>query len=268
MEVLLGIYAFGLGAILGSFLNVVIHRLPREESVVFPASRCPACGGKIRPYDNIPVVSWLILRGKCRDCRSPIAIRYPLVELANGLFWLAAWLHLGTSWPALLLAIVASMTMVLIYIDAEIQILPDVIDLPGVAVGLGLGALAAGVRAPQLVLATSWLDSVIGAAAGAGVLMIVALSYQLLRKVEGMGMGDVKMLAMIGAVTGWRAVLPIIFLASLSGAVVGIVIAMRRREGLMFALPFGVFLGFAFLGFVFFGRLLEELYFRFVLFAA
>jgi leader peptidase (prepilin peptidase) / N-methyltransferase len=261
MDFLFALYAFALGAIVGSFLNVVVHRYPREESIVFPASRCPACGEKIRPWDNVPIVSWILLAGRCRACRAPISLRYPLIELANALLWLAAWLHLGLTPAAAVVAIVSSMTIALIFIDAEIQILPDVIDLPGIALGFLLGWLHAGLAAPQLVLAASLTDSALGAVLGAGLLLAVGLAYRLLRKVEGMGLGDVKMMAMIGAVCGWTAVLPVVFLASISGAAIGIGIAMRRREGLQFALPFGVFLGLAFLAVIFFGRPMEAWYF-------
>ena len=262
MDLIFAAFAFGTGAIIGSFLNVVIHRYPREESIVFPPSRCPSCSTPIRPWDNIPIASWILLRGRCRSCRERIAVRYPLVELANALFWLAAFLHLGPTPGALLLATAASMTIVLVFIDAEIQILPDVIDLPGIALGLLIGWLGLGVVHPQLVLAESLLDSIFGAMFGAGLLLAVALTYRLIRKVEGMGMGDVKMMAMIGAICGWGAILPVIFLASVTGALIGIAIAMRRNEGLQFALPFGVFLGFALLAVVFFGRALEAWYFR------
>ncbi len=261
VDFLFALYAFALGAIVGSFLNVVIHRYPREESIVFPASRCPACGTGIRPWDNIPLLSWILLGGRCRACRAPIALRYPLVELANALLWLAVWLHMGLSLSAALVALLASMTLVLIFIDAEIQILPDVVDLPGIALGLLLGWMHAGLDAPQLVLASSLVDSLLGAVLGAGLLLAVGLAYRLARKVEGMGLGDVKMMAMIGAVCGWAAVLPVVFLASVTGAVIGIAIAMRRREGLQFALPFGVFLGLAFLAVIFFGRPMEAWYF-------
>ncbi len=261
MEFLFALYAFALGAIVGSFLNVVIHRYPRGESIVFPASRCPWCGHQIRPWDNVPLLSWVLLAGRCRSCRAPIALRYPLVELTNALLWLAVWLHLGLSPEAAVLAVLGSMTVVLIFVDAEIQILPDVVDLPGIALGLLLGWLHAGVDAPQLVLASSLGDSALGAAFGAGLLLAVGLAYRLVRKVEGMGLGDVKMMAMIGAVCGWTAVLPVVFLGSITGAAIGIAIAMRRREGLQFALPFGVFLGLAFLSVIFFGRTLEAWYF-------
>lgn len=260
MTLLFDFYAFAIGAVIGSFLNVVIHRLPREESIVFPASRCPHCQTPIRAWDNIPVLSWLILRGRCRACGEAISGRYPLVELANGLLWLAAWMFTGNPLDALLIGIVASMTVALIYIDADIQILPDVIDLPGIIIGLLIGWRAAGLHYPHLTLSTSLTDSLLGAAFGAGLLYSVALIYQLVRKVEGMGLGDVKMMAMIGAVCGWRAILPVLFIASVSGAVIGIAIALRNREGLQFALPFGVFLGIAFLTVIFFGQPLAEWY--------
>jgi len=247
---------FALGAIVGSFLNVVIHRYPREESIVFPASRCPHCLTPIRPYDNIPVLSWLILRGRCRSCRAPIAMRYPLVELANGLFYLAAFLFTGLSWAWPLVAATVSMTIVLIYIDLDIQILPDVIDLPGIAIGLGIGVLGLGRLHVDLALASSWQDSLIGAALGALIIVGINLAYRLVRGTDGMGMGDAKMLAMIGAVSGWRIVLPTLFLASIVGAVFGVAMAARAKEELDVAIPFGVFLGLAFLTLLFFGRTL------------
>ena len=153
MTLLLGIYAFAIGAIVGSFLNVVIHRYPREESIVFPGSHCPQCDAAIRWYDNIPVLSFLVLRGRCRACRAPsIAWRYPLVELANALFYLAVYQRTGPSVAFVIVAAIISMTIVLIYIDADIQILPDVIDLPGIAIGLGAGALGLGILHPSLML--------------------------------------------------------------------------------------------------------------------
>src|SRR5437764_5451042 len=144
MTLLLGFYAFGIGAIVGSFLNVVIHRYPREESIVFPGSHCPHCDTPIRWYDNIPIASWIVLGGRCRACRAPIALRYPLVELANALLYLALYLHTGPTVAFLPVAAVISMTIALIYIDAEIHMLPDVIDVPGVAIGIAAGALRLG----------------------------------------------------------------------------------------------------------------------------
>jgi leader peptidase (prepilin peptidase)/N-methyltransferase len=265
MTALISFYVFAVGAIIGSFLNVVIHRYPREESVVFPASRCPHCGTLIKPYDNVPILAWLWLRGRCRACRAPIDIRYPLVELANGLFYLAIFQRTGISLGFLPLAALVSMTIVLIYIDLEIQILPDVIDLPGIVIGLLVGSMHLGALHPDLVLAKTLMDSVTGAIVGSGVLLAIALTYKLLRKVEGMGLGDVKMMAMLGATLGWQPLLPLMVLASVSGALVGVFVAWKTRKGMQVALPFGVFLGLAFLAMIFFGNELSELWFGLLL---
>ncbi len=235
MSPLLPIYAFAIGAIVGSFLNVVIHRYPREESIVFPPSKCPRCSTAIKPYDNIPIVSYAILRGRCRACRAPISIRYPLIELANGLFYLAIFYRTGVSVAFVPIAAVVSMFIVLIYIDAEIQILPDVIDLPGIAIGVAIGYFGLDQLTSGLVLAHS------------------LVAYKLLRHIEGMGLGDVKMLAMIGAVMGAEALLPVLLIASVSGAVCAIPLALRHEKGMQLAIPFGVFLGFGALVVLFFG---------------
>ncbi len=265
MFALLGFYAFAIGAIVGSFLNVVIHRYPREESIVFPGSHCPHCNAAIRWYDNIPILSFLLLRGRCRACGDTIAWRYPLVELANALFYLAAFLYTGPTVGFVIVAAIISMTIVLIYIDADIQILPDVIDIPGIAIGLGAGALGMGILNPSLVLADSLIDSLAGAALGAFILLTIIGTYWLIRRAEGMGLGDVKMLAMIGAVTGWRAIPGVLLLAAVSGAVIGVPAALRSGRGMQAALPFGIFLGIAFLAALFFGHTLSEWYFSLML---
>lgn len=258
MSLLLPIYAFAIGAIVGSFLNVVIHRYPREESIVFPPSKCPQCSTAIKPYDNIPIISYAILRGRCRACRAPISMRYPLVELANALFYLAIFYRTGVSVAFLPVAAIVSMFIVLIYIDAEIQILPDVIDLPGIAIGVAIGYFGLGDLTSGLVLAHSLIDSLLGAVLGAGVLLTIALVYKLLRHIEGMGLGDVKMLAMIGAVMGTEALLPVLLIASISGAVCAIPLAIRHDKGMQLAIPFGVFLGFGALAVLFFGSTLWQ----------
>jgi leader peptidase (prepilin peptidase)/N-methyltransferase len=265
VEWLLALFAFAFGAIIGSFLNVVIHRYPAGESLVAPRSYCPGCRTPIRPYDNIPVLSWLLLRGRCRSCDRPISIRYPLVELANGLFYLAIYLHTGISISFPILAAIVSMTIALLYIDLDIQILPDVIDLPGIVLGLVIGYLKLGMMHPTLILASSISDSLIGAALGGGTLLLIATVYKLVRRIEGMGLGDVKMLAMIGAVVGWRPLLPLLFLASFAGAVLGLVLAARSSRGLQLAIPFGVFLGLAALSVIFAGNLMGEVYHRMLL---
>ena len=260
MPDVLPFFAFLLGAIIGSFLNVVIHRYPREESIVFPPSHCPECRYAIKPYDNIPVLSYLILRGHCRNCGTPISARYPLLELANALFYLAAYLRTGPTIAFPLVAAIVSMTLVLIFIDLDIQILPDVIDLPGVLIGLGIGALQLGVLYPTMILSPSLLDSAIGAAAGAGVLLAIGLAYRLVRRIEGMGFGDVKMMAMIGACVGWAWIFPVLLLSSITGAVAGLIVASRSDRGMQVPLPFGVFLGMALLAIMFFGSILERWY--------
>jgi leader peptidase (prepilin peptidase)/N-methyltransferase len=265
MTTLLPIFATLLGAITGSFLNVVIHRYPREESIAFPPSHCPRCNAAIRWFDNVPVLSFLVLRARCRACREPISWRYPLVELANALFYLAIFLHTGPTIAFVLLAAFVSMLIALIYIDAEIQILPDVIDIPGIVIGIVVGALSSGLFFPGLVLADSWSESLIGAATGAAIPLLLAGVYWLLRRVEGMGLGDSKMLAMIGALLGWRSVFGVMFLASIIGTVVGIAAMRRSDRGMQLPLPFGVFLGFAALAVLFFGHTLSGWYFALLL---
>jgi leader peptidase (prepilin peptidase)/N-methyltransferase len=246
--------AFVVGAIIGSFLNVVIHRYPIEESVVFPPSRCPHCRSRIRPWHNVPILSWLLLRGRCYDCKAGIDARYPLVELANAIFYTAIILRTGPTPAFLILAALVSATIVLIFIDLDIQILPDVIDLPGVALGLIAGAMHLGALHPEFILSRTLFESITGAIVGSGALLAISLSYQLVRKVEGMGLGDVKMAAMLGAVLGWEPLLALFLIASVSGAVVGLAVARRTQEGMQTALPFGVFLGLAFLIVLFFGN--------------
>lgn len=259
MGIVLGAAAFALGAIIGSFLNVVIHRYPREESIVLPASHCGTCRTPIKAYDNVPILSYLWLRGRCRACGEPFSARYPLVELANGLFYLALFQRTGPTIGFVAVAAIISMTIVLIFIDLDIQILPDVIDIPGTAIGLLIGALHFGADY-ELTLATTLFDSFAGAVAGAGILLAIALAYKLVRKVEGMGLGDVKMMGMIGAVMGWEALFPVLLLASITGAIVGLIVAARSEKGMQVAIPFGVFLGLATLVVLFFGPTLLRWY--------
>ena len=255
-------FAFALGAIVGSFLNVVIHRYPREESIAFPPSHCPNCNARIKPYDNVPILSYVWLRGRCRSCKQPFSVRYPLVELANGLFYLAIFQRTDATPLFLFVGVSVSMIIALIYIDAEIQILPDVIDIPGIVVGVAIGTMMqyAGAYAPDLMLSRSILDSIAGAVIGASVLLAIALAYRLIRKVEGMGLGDVKMIAMLGAILGWEPLFPLLVLASVIGAVAGGIVALNSPKGMQAAVPFGVFLGIASLVMLFFGPTLWSWY--------
>jgi leader peptidase (prepilin peptidase) / N-methyltransferase len=265
MPWLFSAYAFGIGAIVGSFLNVLIHRYPRGESIVLPPSHCPNCNAKIKPYDNVPVLSYLWLAGRCRACREPISARYPLVELANGLFYWALFQRTGLTPGFLILAAVVSMLLALIYIDLDWQILPDVIDLPGILLGLGIGALHLGAVYPELLLSSTFFESATGAVVGCGIILVISLTYKLIRKTEGMGLGDAKMMAMLGAIFGWEAVLFLLVLASFAGAIIGVFVASRSEEGFRVALPFGVFLGMAALVMLFFGHTLRELWLRLLL---
>ena len=220
------------GLLIGSFLNVVIYRLPRGQSLVTPPSTCPGCGSRIRPIDNIPVLSWILLGGKCHKCGAPISIQYPIVEVATGfLFLLVAWLTpAGPLLVARLLFVV--ILVVLFGIDLHHQILPNVITLPGIAIGFLF----------SLVTPPGWMNSLIGIALGGGILYAIAAAYYAVRREEGLGMGDVKMLAMIGAFLGWKAVLVTLILSSFAGALVGIGIIALSRGSMRLALPFGTFL--------------------------
>ena len=220
------------GLVVGSFLNVVIYRLPLGQSLVSPPSRCRKCGYSLRWFDNIPVLSWLVLRGRCRKCGVSVSMQYPLVELITGaLFVLVVWFTpVGPLLASRLLLV--CILIALFGIDLEHQILPNSITLPGIVIGLLLSLVAPpGIR-----------DALIGVVLGGGVLYAIAGAYYLWRREEGMGMGDVKMLAMIGAFLGWQAVLVTLVLASVSGTFIGLAMMAFQRGGMKYALPFGTFL--------------------------
>ncbi len=222
-----------LGLIVGSFLNVVIHRLPNEKSVVSPPSSCPSCGMRIAARDNVPVVSWILLRGRCRNCRAPISLRYPAVELANGALWVLV-LRAAPSWgDAATGAFLASACLALFAIDLDHWILPDAITLPGIAVGLAL-SFSSVRRTP--------LEAALGALLGAGGLFLFAFTYEKIAKREGMGLGDVKMLGMMGALLGPAGMLVGAFVAAVTGSIVGLIwIRVRGGDGKT-QIKFGPFL--------------------------
>ncbi|WP_243371431.1 A24 family peptidase [Geotalea sp. SG265] len=238
-------FAFIFGAVVGSFLNVCIYRLPKGESVVFPPSHCLQCGYKIRFYDNIPIVSYLFLRGRCRSCDTSISLQYPVVELLNGLLTLFLFIKFGPTLTFLLLFLFSSALVAITFIDLEHQIIPDVISLPGIVIGF-----VASFFLPWL----GWKNSLIGILLGGGSLLIIAYGYQFLTKKEGMGGGDIKLLAMMGAFLGWRSIPFIIFIASLVGSVVGITLMLAQKKDSKLAIPFGPFLAFAAILYVFYGR--------------
>ena len=243
--ILLDIFVFFFGAVVGSFLNVCIYRLPRHESVVFPPSRCTGCGGRIRWYDNIPILSYLLLRGRCRTCKSFISLQYPLVELINGLLTFFLFLKFGPSLTFGVLFIFCSALVAITFIDLEHQIIPDVISLPGIVIGFAVSFLL-----PWL----GWKSSLIGIIAGGGSLLIVAYGYELVTKKEGMGGGDIKLLAMMGAFLGWRSIPFILFASSLIGSLVGISLMLAQKKDSKLAIPFGPFLASGAILYIFFGR--------------
>jgi leader peptidase (prepilin peptidase)/N-methyltransferase len=230
---MLWVAVFVFGALVGSFLNVCIHRLPSDESIVFPGSHCPQCGTPIRPYDNIPIASYLVLRGRCRRCHARISPRYPIVELLGGLAALGAAATLGVTAHALLAFAFLCALIVITFIDLDHQIIPDAVSLPGIGVGL----------AAAIILGSpSWTASLAGILLGGGLLWGVAEGYYRLTGREGMGGGDIKLLAMIGAFLGWQAVPVTLLIASLSGTVIGVGLMLLRRGDRRTAIPFGPFL--------------------------
>jgi leader peptidase (prepilin peptidase)/N-methyltransferase len=234
-----------LGLVVGSFANVCIHRLPRRESVVSPPSRCPACGALIQARDNVPLLGWLPLRGRCRACRAPISPRYPAVEAANGLLWLALAVLRGPRLQTFVAMALVTTLLVLSLIDLDHQILPDVVTLPGIAVGLAASFLPGSPVRP--------LAAFLAAAGGWLAFAGVAKAYERARGIEGLGQGDWKMAALLGAFLGWQSLLLTVLLASVAGTLVGLgAIALRGRD-MRYALPLGTFLGAAGVAVVFLG---------------
>ena len=221
-----------MGLMIGSFMNVCIYRLPLGLSPVRPRSSCTTCGYMLTWYDNIPIASYLMLRGRCRGCGAPISMMYPIIEGVTGLMFLGAYMLFGPS-PLLLARLLFGCAMIVLFvIDLQHKILPNVITLPGIVAGLLLSQVAG----------PGWQASLVGAAAGGGVLWGIAEIYYRVQAQEGLGMGDVKMLAMIGAFLGWKGMLLALVLASFSGTIVGVTVIVAKKESLKYALPFGTFL--------------------------
>jgi len=256
MYVVVGVF----GAIIGSFLNVVIHRLPREESIVLPGSRCPDCGATIAFYDNVPVMSYLLLGGRCRACKTHISARYPAVEALTAALWVIVVWHDGLTWALPFDLVFVTAITALIFIDAEHMLLPNAITYPGIAFSLiarvalpylmgrphfdDLDLLLDGMLAGMPLWAASLVGAFIGALVGGGSLWLMGWTWEKLRGIEAMGLGDVKMMFMVGAYLGWRLTILNIFLGVLSGSLIGIFLMLRRgKRDMQMLLPFGVFLG-------------------------
>lgn len=248
------------GAIIGSFLNVVVHRLPREESIVLPSSRCPSCGAAIAFYDNVPVLSYLMLGGRCRSCKVHISARYPAVEALTAVLWLGVVWHDGLTWALPFDLIFVTAILALIFIDAEHMILPNAITYPGIVFALiarvalpylmgqphfdDLDMLMNGALAGMPLWGASLVGAFIGALVGGGSLWLMGWVWEKLRGIEAMGLGDVKMMFMVGAYLGWRLTILNIFMGVFSGSLIGIALMLRQgKRNMQMLLPFGVFLG-------------------------
>jgi leader peptidase (prepilin peptidase) / N-methyltransferase len=256
--------------VVGSFLNVVIHRLPAGESLVYPGSHCPRCGAPIRPRDNVPVLGWALLGGRCRDCREPIAARYPLVELANALLWAALALRFGHGFAFLAFAVFCSALLAITMIDVDHWIIPDAITLPGAVAGLAAsfvlpprGSLLADAlhhhlhlgRLPGFLASPGFWDSLIALLIGGGFFYLVAVVSR-----GGMGGGDIKLTAMMGAFLGLRDLGVAVFIGLLAGSAVGVGLMLAGRKGRKDAIPFGPFLALGGVCAVFWGRPLVDWY--------
>jgi len=265
------------GAIIGSFLNVVIHRVPNEESIVFPNSRCPSCGAVIAFYDNIPVLSWMMLGAKCRRCKERISIRYPTVELLTAALFVLVARHDGLSGALPFDLIFSSALLALVFIDAEHMILPNAITYPGIVFALvariaipyltgtphfdDLPSLQQGAMANMPIWVVSLSGALIGALIGGGSLWLMGWTWEKLRGIEAMGLGDVKMMFMVGAYLGWRLTILTIFVGVLSGSVIGILLMARKgQRNMQMLLPFGVFLGLGAIAALLFGAPLVNWY--------
>ena len=265
------------GAIIGSFLNVVIHRVPLEESIVFPNSRCPSCGAVIAFYDNIPILSYAFLRAKCRNCKEHISFRYPAVELLTATLFIGVAWHDGLSAALPFDLVFASALLALVFIDAEHMILPNVITYPGIvfaviariAIPLLTGtphfddvpSLSGGALAGMPLWVVSLTGALIGALIGGGSLWLMGWTWEKLRGIEAMGLGDVKMMFMVGAYLGWRLTILTIFVGVLGGSIIGILLMARQRQrNMQMLLPFGVFLGLGAIAALLFGAPLVEWY--------
>lgn len=245
-------FAFLFGAAVGSFLNVCIYRLPLGESVVSPPSHCRVCATRLAWYENLPLVSYLIQRGRCRTCGTPFSFRYFLVELLTAFLAVAVVYKFGPTLTAFGYFVFSAALVAITFIDLDYQLIPDVISLPGIVAGVAFSL----VGPPTL---TVW-NSVIGVIVGGGILLAVAWGYQAFTGKEGMGGGDVKLLAMIGAFLGWGAIPFTLFLSSCVGSVVGIAAMIRQQADSKLAIPFGPFLSFGALCYLFFGERLIDWY--------
>ena len=245
------VFLFGL--CIGSFLNVCIYRLPQSKSIVHPRSMCPSCGTLIRFYDNIPILSYIALRGKCRYCKAPISFRYPVIEFISGILAVGIFIKYGIAFETVIYYTFVSILLVITFIDIDHQIIPDVITLPGIPI-----FFAASFALSEVTV----VESILGILIGGGSLYLVAWLYHLLTHKEGMGGGDIKLLAMMGAIIGWQGVLFTIFMGSAVGTVSGLLLILKSRKTMKLAIPFGPFLAIGATAYIFWGPRLIAWYFN------
>lgn len=262
---MISIVVFLFGLIVGSFLNVCIVRLPRGRSIATPPSHCPRCTSPIKFYDNIPVISFLLLRGKCRNCGEPISWRYPIVELMNGLFYLGIVHEIGLGGEAILMMAFCSSLIVITFIDFDHQIIPDVITLPGMLIGLSLAPFFLYPLADPLPFhldhllphtgpyLTAFINSLIGIILGGGPLLAIGWLWEKLRHIEAMGGGDIKLMGMVGSFLGWKGALLTIMLGALTGSIVGVTLIVLKRHKMEKVIPFGPFLALGAVASAFYG---------------
>jgi len=236
---------FVFGAAIGSFLNVCIYRLPAKASIVKPSSHCPHCNHSIRFYDNIPLISFIFLQGVCRYCNKAISWRYPLVELITAILALLLFIKFGLSLKFLVFFVFIAVLIVITFIDLDHQIIPDIFTLPGIPIFFLAAVFLAEVP---------WLDALLGVLIGGGILFVIAVVYELISKREGMGGGDIKLLAMIGGFLGWKSLIFILLFSSLTGAIIGIAAITIKKQDMKYAVPFGPFLSAAVVAYIFWGE--------------
>lgn len=227
------VLVFVLGTLFGSFANVCVHRLPQRLSIVFPGSHCPCCQEALRPWHTIPLLSYVLLGGRCATCKMAISPRYPLVELGNGLLYVFLYHHYHVSVQGMVFALLATALLIVSCIDIAQTIIPNAITLPGIVVGIGTSLWLTPVGGG---------NAVVGVLLGGGLFLLMAVLSVVILQREGMGGGDIKLIAMIGAFLGWYAVLVAIFLGAVLGALVGTVLMLVRWQGRQEPVPFGPFL--------------------------
>ena len=254
------IFSFILGAVVGSFLNVCIYRLPREKSLAFPPSHCTSCSKPIPFYHNIPIISYLVLRGRCYNCKEKYSWDYLFVELLAGILSLLLYLKYGPSIHFIFLFAFVMALIVITYIDLEHMIIPNVITYPGVIIGFVYSGLSTDYDTLKFLMENlqynflyvlfifdeiKIFSSILGATVGSGSLLLIGFVYKNVRKIDGLGLGDVKLMAMVGAFLGWRSIIFIALISSLVGTIVGLSIILYQKSNLKYAIPFGPFISFA-----------------------